>query len=323
MAPQSSQSSAPSPSLKRKQATISSFFTQKPSSTPAADVPEAVQDRRPQKRAASSAEVEGDSKQAAPAVEEDDEDDIVVPPPKRARTNGFKEEAKKPSTDEHIPPPSQLSSSQRTDIFKFQSSPAVAAPPDENDSEEAQRKKEKEKLHQKFVRKLGGPDCLIGIGRTANTDVAAVEAEEAEEEDEPAPPPPTKGKGAAKKGGSKLTPMEKQVIEIKRKHMDTVLVIEVGYKFRFFGEDARVAAKELGIVCIPGKFRFDERMFTVCPECLFFGGVLLSLLQIPPKLISTALLPLVFPCIGCMCTSNDSSRLDIRLASCDRLRRRR
>lgn len=261
MAPHSSQASAPSPSLKRKQATISSFFTQKPSSTPAADGSEAVQDRRPQKRAASPAERDQDSKQAAPAVEDDEEDDIVVPPPKRARTNGFKEEAKRPSTDEHIPPPSQLSSIQRTDIFKFQSSPTIAAPPDENDPEEAQRKKEKEKLHQKFVRKLGGPDCLIGIGRTASTDASgAIEAEEAEEDDEPAPPPPTKSKGAGKKGGSKLTPMEKQVIEIKRKHMDTVLIIEVGYKFRFFGEDARVAAKELGIVCIPGKFRFDERM---------------------------------------------------------------
>lgn len=109
------------------------------------------------------------------------------------------------------------------------------------------------------MRKLGGADCLIGIGRTATSDVAgAAEAEEGEDEDE-APAPPTKGKGA-KKGGSKLTPMEKQVIEIKRKHMGTVLVIEVGYKFRFFGEDARIAAKELGIVCIPGKFRFDERM---------------------------------------------------------------
>lgn len=105
---------------------------------------------------------------------------------------------------------------------------------------------------------------MIGIGRTAaptNTGDgpgAGEGGEEGEEEDEPAPPPPTKGK-AGKKGGSKLTPMEKQVIEIKRKHLDTVLVIEVGYKFRFFGDDARVAAKELSIVCIPGKFRFDER----------------------------------------------------------------
>lgn len=56
--------------------------------------------------------------------------------------------------------------------------------------------------------------------------------------------------------------MELQFLEIKRKHMDTVLIVEVGYKFRFFGEDARVAAKELSIVCIPGKMRYDERMYS-------------------------------------------------------------
>lgn len=267
MAPHSSQSSAPSPSLKRKQATISSFFTQKPSPTQVPDNAEVVQDRRPQKRAASPAEPQPDPKRTVPSpkeeeAEEDDDDDIVVPPPKRARINGFTEEAKEPPTDASVHPPSQLSSSQRTDFFKFQSSPVVA-PTADNHLHEAQRKEEKERLHQKFVRKLGGPDCLIGIGRTASADVAgADEAEEGEEDDESAPPPPAKGKVAAKKGGSKLTPMEKQVIEIKRKHMDTVLVIEVGYKFRFFGEDARTAAKELGIVCIPGKFRFDERMLT-------------------------------------------------------------
>ena len=52
--------------------------------------------------------------------------------------------------------------------------------------------------------------------------------------------------------------MEKQFLDIKRKHLDTILIVEVGYKFKFFGEDARVAAKELSIVCIPGKFRYDE-----------------------------------------------------------------
>lgn len=206
--------------------------------------------------------------QADPITEDEDEDDIVVPPPKRARTNGSAtEEPKQSYKGIPLASPSQLSSSQRTDIFKFQSAPAVAPTTNEEDGlEEAQRKKEREKLHQKFVRKLGGPDCLIGIGRSAAREIAFAEAEEGEEDDEPAPPPPAKGKGAPKKGGSKLTPMEKQVIEIKRKHMDTVLVIEVGYKFRFFGEDARIAAKELGIVCIPGKFRFDERELLVQHE---------------------------------------------------------
>lgn len=277
MAPHSSQSSAPSPSLKRKQATISSFFTQKPSPTPKnTSSIEAVTEKTSKKRAASPTEPSPERKRTVSVQDPDeDEDDILVPPSKRARINGSITEDAKPAP---APAPaeiplqlaSQLSSSQRTDIFKFQSSPAVTPPSKEaEDPEEAERRKEKERLHQKFVRKLGGPDCLIGIGRTAASELggAAAEAEEDEEEDEPAPPPPTKGKGA-KKGGSKLTPMEKQVIEIKRKHMDTVLVIEVGYKFRFFGEDARIAAKELGIVCIPGKFRFDERMSLTCSEVL-------------------------------------------------------
>ena len=30
---------------------------------------------------------------------------------------------------------------------------------------------------------------------------------------------------------------------------DTLLLVEVGYKFKFFGEDAKIAAKELNIAC--------------------------------------------------------------------------
>ena len=279
MAPESSpSSSAPSPSLKRKQPTISSFFTQKTPSTPrtAATRPEPSIDTGSKKRLASPTEKDYILRTAGPTPEEYDEnDDIVAPPTKRARTHTSDlEESRSLSAEkantEKANAVSQLSSSQRTDLFKFQSSPAVAQPHNEEDnSEDAERRKEREKLHQKFVRKLGGPDCLVGIGRNAGNDIASagIEAEEGEEgeDEEPAPPPPKKGKGAAKKGGSKLTPMERQVIDIKRKHMDTVLVIEVGYKFRFFGEDARIAAKELGIVCIPGKFRFDERELSLWP----------------------------------------------------------
>ncbi|KAJ6013369.1 DNA mismatch repair protein msh3 [Penicillium herquei] len=259
-------SSAPSPSLKRKQPTISSFFTQKPSSTPKATPPTTEPKSSPlktsKKRPASpDPEPKPEPKTANPVQEDDDdEDDIVVPPTKRARTNrSIPDETRKPLADAEPSQLSQLNSSQRTDLFKFQSSQPGASNRDENT--DAERKKEKDKLHQKFVRKLGGADCVIGIGRKFTSDVAveAEEGEEGEADEEHAPPPPKKGRGAAtKKGGSKLTPMERQVIDIKRKHMDTVLVIEVGYKFRFFGEDARVAAKELGIVCIPGKFRFDE-----------------------------------------------------------------
>lgn len=134
----------------------------------------------------------------------------------------------------------------------------------ENDEEKAR----KAQLHQKFVKKLGHPDSIAQIRRRnwENRDEteAVVEDDGDVEEDEPPPPTKTKKKGA--KTG-KLTPLEKQVLDIKNKHKDTLLIVEVGYKFKFFGEDARTAAKELSIVCIPGKFRFDERKFNLIRKC--------------------------------------------------------
>ena len=46
---------------------------------------------------------------------------------------------------------------------------------------------------------------------------------------------------------SKMTPLEEQVARHKAEHPGVLLLIEVGYKFHFYGEDARVAAKTLNI----------------------------------------------------------------------------
>jgi len=46
---------------------------------------------------------------------------------------------------------------------------------------------------------------------------------------------------------SKFTPLEQQVLQLKRQHPDTILLVEVGYKYRFFGRDAEVAAHLLDI----------------------------------------------------------------------------
>ena len=147
----------------------------------------------------------------------------------------------------------------RTSKYMF-SSPVEA----QDDADEEQRKY-RERMHLKFVRKLGKPDSIADIKRRNR--LIAEETEEVDGEDDPEgeeeqeeAPKTTRGKKGpmGKKPGNKLTPMEKQFLDIKRKHMDTVLVVEVGYKYRFFGEDARIAAKELQIVCIPGKFRYDE-----------------------------------------------------------------
>ncbi len=156
--------------------------------------------------------------------------------------------------------------SPRTSKYIFSSSPTRDEENEEADDDETKRRKEK--LHDKFVKKLGRPDSIAEIRRrngiineeTENVQAEGDDGEESEPEEPVRTAPKVKGRNgvAAKKAGNKLTPMEKQFLDIKRQHMDTVLIVEVGYKFKFFGEDARVAAKELSIVCIPGKFRFDE-----------------------------------------------------------------
>ncbi|XP_063309797.1 DNA mismatch repair protein Msh3 [Pelobates fuscus] len=45
------------------------------------------------------------------------------------------------------------------------------------------------------------------------------------------------------------TPLEEQYLEIKIQNKDAVLCVECGYKYRFFGEDAEIAARELNIFC--------------------------------------------------------------------------
>uniref|UniRef100_A0A3P8Z955 DNA mismatch repair protein MSH3 n=1 Tax=Esox lucius TaxID=8010 RepID=A0A3P8Z955_ESOLU len=48
---------------------------------------------------------------------------------------------------------------------------------------------------------------------------------------------------------SAYTPLEQQYLQIKEQHKDVLLAVECGYKYRFFGDDAEKAAKELNIFC--------------------------------------------------------------------------
>ena len=152
--------------------------------------------------------------------------------------------------------------SERTSKYLFSSSPAREKPLTEDDEE---TKNQKGRLHQRFVKKLGKPDSITEIKRRKKfvTEDTGEEGEGYSVDEESGDGGPkarsTKGKTpTAKRGGAKQTPLQKQVIDIKTKYPDTLLVVEVGYKYRFFGEDARTAAKELSIVCIPGKYRFDS-----------------------------------------------------------------
>ncbi|KAL8694171.1 MAG: hypothetical protein Q9218_001114 [Villophora microphyllina] len=191
-----------------------------------------------------------------------------LPPPKKTKVSDSqgnprtgsdgKVISRLPSTaDDHVTRPE---TSQRTSQYVFSSSPPDEIQPVDDEA----TKSIKERLHHRFVKKLGRPDSIAEIKRRnrlvdeAGEDQADAEDGEEAEEEEASRPSKAKRATATKKTASKLTPMEKQLLEIKRSHMDTLLVVEVGYKFRFFGEDARTAAKELSIVCIPGKFRYDE-----------------------------------------------------------------
>ena len=46
---------------------------------------------------------------------------------------------------------------------------------------------------------------------------------------------------------SKFTPLEQQVVDIRKEYPDTILIVECGYRMRFFGDDAVIAAKVLSI----------------------------------------------------------------------------
>ena len=157
----------------------------------------------------------------------------------------------------------------RTSKYAFSETVRTGRPTDEDSGEDDEAtNQKKQKLHQQFVKKLGKPDSIIDIKRRNHTlDEAEHQGEDNLEDEDVENEPPSKSKtlGQSKKSApkksSKLTPMEKQVLDIKNKHLDTLLAVEVGYKYKFFGEDARIASRELSIVCIPGKMRFDEREF--------------------------------------------------------------
>jgi DNA mismatch repair protein MSH3 len=88
----------------------------------------------------------------------------------------------------------------------------------------------------------------------------AIDGMDDEGEEDAAPKKkPTAGQttltGAKKvgKAGTTYTPLEKQYLDIKAKYPDTILFVESGYKYCFFGKDAEVASKVLSIMAGMGK----------------------------------------------------------------------
>ncbi|SCU77570.1 LANO_0A00716g1_1 [Lachancea nothofagi CBS 11611] len=56
----------------------------------------------------------------------------------------------------------------------------------------------------------------------------------------------------------KLTPLDQQVKDLKLQHMDKVLAVRVGYKYKFFAMDAVVVSQILQIMLIKGKLSLDD-----------------------------------------------------------------
>lgn len=263
----------PSKQPAKRQASLTSFFTPSTINGPS----DSQNKKTPTQQPGPSSRSGGDGDSSSPARKrplEDDKDhgnDGKSPVLKRLKSTDDRDPEKstffsKPrpavAKDTPAPTPSKSSRTERYAYDANQPNETVATDEEENDAEQAAAvRSQKEDLHQKFVKKLGHPDSMAMIRRRKfQAEIGPAQDEEGEgddaEEEEEERPKTTKKKGA--KSG-KLTPMEIQFLDIKRKHLDTVLIVEVGYKFRFFGEDARIAAKELSIVCIPGKFRYDER----------------------------------------------------------------
>ncbi|WFD24083.1 Mismatch repair protein msh3 [Malassezia equina] len=63
-------------------------------------------------------------------------------------------------------------------------------------------------------------------------------------------------------GASAYTPLETQILALKRAHPGMVLLFEVGYKFKFYGDDAHLASQALNIACFREK-NLDAAMIPV------------------------------------------------------------
>ncbi len=80
-------------------------------------------------------------------------------------------------------------------------------------------------MHAQFVKKLNAVGSALQASPTKS---------------------PSKSRAAAAAGGKsggggvKYTPLEQQFVAVKEKNPDVLLIVECGYRCRFFGEDAEV-----------------------------------------------------------------------------------
>jgi DNA mismatch repair protein MSH3 len=313
---------APTPkSAAKKQQSLTSFFTPKTINGLAASFKQQSEARAGAAAAAADVNDDAESSSRKRPLEEDSDKGNEVPERQSKKTKGDENNVNGEKSSFFVKPTgaSDAADAPRAGRFLYEAStsrPAVELMQGDDDEEARTRNAD---LHRRFVKKLGHPDSLAWRSRAALDDGHGHageddgDADDGDEDDSPAPAK-TKKKGA--KSG-KLTPMEIQFLDIKRRHLDTILIVEVGYKFRFFGEDARIAAKELGIVCIPGKMRYDERAYW--RRHTHFH--LLTALQTLPKPTWIASPRRAFLYIDCRFTQSGLWQRDTKSALFDRLKR--
>lgn len=247
----------------KKQASLTSFFTPRTVNGLSAV-------SKPQGTSSLSKEPSPDPPRKRPLEEATDKGNEIPSRLKKRPKGGTVEDDKSTffptdATSQTIASAPKASARTERYVYEAGRSDNHAAEEEEADDDASTRRR-KEELHRKFVKKLGHPDSISQLRRRNYHDDAAptADGEDAEDAEDPEEDEAPKSAKSRKKGAKtgKLTPMEIQFLDIKRKNMDTLLIVEVGYKFKFFGEDARIAAKELSIVCIPGKFRYDERKYS-------------------------------------------------------------
>lgn len=122
---------------------------------------------------------------------------------------------------EETPPPS-ATQSKLANKFSFSEKDASM-------DSSSQRSEEQETLHQRFVAKFGETPENRSVKKFKANDFTAKDITH-----------PTKAQPLKHKTKTNYTPLELQVVELKEKHPDVLLVVEVGYKYKFFGEDAKV-----------------------------------------------------------------------------------
>lgn len=105
-------------------------------------------------------------------------------------------------------------------------------------------------LRQRLKRQLS--QSFFKDTNTGSTDYNDDE-EDLEDEREEQQPKPTK-----KSKKSKLTPLDQQVKDLKLKHPDKILAIQVGYKYKFYCQDAVVVHRILSIRLVPGKINIEN-----------------------------------------------------------------